>query len=280
MNSNIRLEAKRLLSHNTSRLFFISFFSFVFRYLSILCCGYGVFLIYNSSLLSFISKEYGYTLAYFLASLISVTLSFLTLSFVSSVKMGEAFAYFTLANGGNGRFFHLYKFLTPQKSIKALLFYITVTTKKLLWWIFFLFPALICVVCGYYLYQGRIYVNEINLIISTGFSIILAIALVMVRICSLRYSAAPYYLCLNPNLKITDSIKKSIKFTDGFLSEGVLLEYSLLGWLLSCVFVLPLFYVVPYAKLVRSVYVTDVVFSKASSKTKYPIIMSAYKSTP
>ena len=288
MNSSIRLEAKGLLSHNIARLFSISFFSFILRYGALICCGYGIFLIYNSTLFKFLENNYSYALVWFIFSLFSVTFSFLTLSFISSIRLGELFAYFTRANGGNGRFIHLFKFLSPAHSIKALVFFLRDTATKLLWWIYFLFPGIICCVSGYFLYENTGINNYVSVILSTGFSLILAISFVVGKMCALRYSAAPYYICLNESITINDAIKKSIRLMDGFLSDGVLLQYSMTGWFLSCIFILPLFYVVPYAKLVRCVYITDVVFSRTASKVKYPInygifnspTKSAYKSTP
>ncbi len=280
MNSSIRLEAKGLLSHNIARLFSISFLSFILRYGVLVCCGYGFFSIYKSALFKFLESNYNYVLVWFIFSLFSVTLTFLILSFVSSIRLGELFAYFTRANGGNGRFIHLFKFLSPACSIKALVFFLRYTTTKLLWWLYFLFPGIICCVSGYFLYENTGINNTVSVILSTGFSIILAISFVVSKMCALRYSAAPYYICLNENTTINDAIKKSILLMDGFLSDGVLLEYSMAGWFLSCIFVLPLFYVVPYTKLVRCVYVTDVVFSKATSKAKYPINYGVFNSSP
>ncbi len=288
MNSSIRLEAKGLLSHNIARLFSISFLSFILRYGALVCCSYVIFSIYKSALFKFSESNYSYVLVWFVFSLFSVTFTFLILSFVSSVRLGELFAYFTRANGGNGRFIHLFKFLSPARSIKALVFFLRNTTTKLLWWLYFLFPGIICCISGYFLYENTGINNNVSVILSTGFSIILAISFVVSKMCALRYSAAPYYICLNESITINDAVKKSIRLMDGFLSDGVLLEYSMVGWFLSCFFILPLFYVVPYAKLVRCVYVTDVVFSRTASKVKYPInygifnssFTSTYKSTP
>jgi uncharacterized membrane protein len=114
--------------------------------------------------------------------------------------------------------------------------------------------------------------QSVYIILSVGASIILAFAFVMCRISSLRFSAAPYYLCLRDTLSPSDAIKKSILFTDGYLSEGVVLEYSLIGWILSCLLVVPIFYVLPYVKLSRCVFVSEMLLKKPRTKSdSFPI---------
>ena len=107
-------------------------------------------------------------------------------------------------------------------------------------------------------------------ILLTGEGLLVSISLVMWRVCSLRYDGAVYYLCLR-DITVRKAIKKSTQHTDGVLSDGVVLEYSLLGWILSGAFVLPLAYTIPYIKLCKATFVTEAVFRGAPVKSTYAV---------
>ena len=90
----------------------------------------------------------------------------------------------------------------------------------------------------------------------------------MWRVAFFRYNAAPYYVCLNNEASIKNAIEKSVEFTDGFLRESVLLESSFFAWFLSCGFVLPLVYVIPYFKISKALFVVESLSLKAYPETK------------
>lgn len=271
MNSNVRLQAKLLLSGNTARLFLASFLSFVFRYGALALCGYGIYYYSKSPLLLYLLSEYNTPLVYALSGFIWILLSFFTLLFISAIRLGENFSYFTRANGGNCKISLIFKFLKLSDSARALSLYFQINVRKILWLIYFSLPLIICSGCIYYLHTMSFVSQTVFFILLSGSSMIFALLLVMQRITLLRYSAAAYYTCLNRSLSPVEAIKKSIHFTDGFLTEGAVLEYSMLGWVLSCVLIIPLIYALPYIKLAKSVFVTEAVFSKACSRTAYAV---------
>ena len=51
------------------------------------------------------------------------------------------------------------------------------------------------------------------------------------------------------NASARESLNFSIAATDGHLNDSTVLYFSLIGWILSCVFIVPVFYTVPYIKL-------------------------------
>lgn len=271
MNSKIRIKAKALLSGNTARLFLVSFTSFLFRYGACTVFSYTIFYCYKSAFLSQLAEAYGKYLVYGCYAVLTLAAAFIFLLFISGIRLGESFVYFTRANGGRGNFRALFKFLSPRQSFRALRIYLQITAQKLLWFVYFFIPVIICIGCIYNLYSNAFISQAVYIILSVGASIILAFAFVMCRISHLRLSASPYYLCLRENLSPSGAIKKSILFTDGFLSEGVVLEYSLIGWILSCLLIIPAFYAIPYYKLVKAVFVTEAIFSKSYAKTRYAV---------
>ena len=267
MNTNIRLQAKYLLTKNNFRLFSISLASFFMRWGRLILTIAGIFVFLKSPLFENLTSQYGVKEVSSVCILIYAWLFFLTALVSSGIKMGEQFIYFTRAQGSRGSLRLLFKFTSPKKAFRALRFYVTVNFLKGLWLIYFLIPCALCITCDAYIYSYYQVASGVHLVIALSLSLLLSISLAMWRASVARYSAAVYYFCLNPAMRVRDAIKKSIRFTDGFLTEGVLLEYSLLGWILSCVYVLPLFYVVPYIKLCKCVFVTEALTEKSRTKT-------------
>ncbi len=267
MNTNIRLQAKYLLAKNNFRLFSISLASFFLRWGRLILTVVGMLIFLKSTLFQSLTEQYGIKEVSFVCVLIYGWLFFLTALVSSGFKMGEQFIYFTRAQGSRGSLRLLFKYASPKKAFRALRFYTTVNLFKALWLIYFLIPCALCVICDAYIYSYYQVASGVHLVIALSLSLLFSISLAMWRASVARYSAAVYYFCLNPTMKVRDAIKKSIRFTDGFLTESVLLEYSLSGWILSCVYILPIFYVVPYIKLCKCVFVTEALMEKPRAKT-------------
>ncbi len=272
MNSEVRLKSKFLLSKNTLRLFLISFTSFVLRY------GFfaGVILealaIYNSVFFKNLLKIYDDTVVFTVFAFAEILIFTVALIFSAAVKGGESFVFFTRSQGAKGHFSLLFKYLTPQKAFTFFRLYLKINALKLLWLIYFLLPFSFCFAGTYYLYSSSYLSRPVYYILCIGSSLLLSISLIMWRFAVLRYSASPYYLCLNIKRGVNFVINKSIRFTDGFLADGVVLEYSSLGWILSCIFIAPIIYVVPYLKLTKTVFVSQAVFGNVPQvKTTYAV---------
>ena len=261
MNSKIRLESKFLLSKNTLRLFLISSLSASLRWGNLALNLTGLYFLLNSDFLENLLSDYNNALVYTGVTVLYSIIFFFTSMTASAIKLGEQFIYFTRAQGAKGQIRLLFKFLHPKKSFKALKLYFTINFMKVFWLIYFLSPVGVCAGCTAYLYNISYLSPDVYFVLAFGTALLLSISIVVWRVAVSRYSAAPYYICLKPELQVKDAIKKSIRFTDGMLTEGVLLEYSFSGWILSCILIIPLFYVVPYIKLTKSFFVTKTVFS-------------------
>ena len=263
MNSEIKLNSKFLLSGNTLRLFLVSVTSTFLRYGSVFAVLYGAFLFHGSAFFKNALAKYnsiGIYTAFILATVIVLTAA---LIFSAAVKGGEELIFFTRAQGSKGRFSLLFKYFHLRKALAFFRLYLKTSCLKFIWLIYFLLPFLFCSACSYYLYSTDHLSNAVYVILCAGASLLLSVSLIMWRVSALRYSAAPYYLCLNTQRGVNYVIEKSIRFTDGYLTDGIVLEYSFLGWLLSCIFIVPIIYVVPYLKLSRAAYVSYAVTENA-----------------
>lgn len=280
MNGNVKLKSKYLLTGNNARLFAISAVSTLLRrgLFSAVFLGGAIFL--RSDLSDKLISDYGeipfYTVFIFTASVI---LFFVAL-FSSTVRLGEQFAFFIRASGGKGRFFMLFHFMPFKKSIKALNLYLKINLLKLIWLIYYMTPCALCLGIIFYIYTYAEFDFYILLILSAGFSLLFSISLFMWRITSSRFSAAPIYLCLNPEMKTKKAIKKSIRHTDGYLKESVLLESSFAGWLLSCILIIPIFYVLPYTRLSKAVFINRVINERVYKDSKETYAVNFLKMNP
>lgn len=271
MNTSVRLEAKALLSGHTAKLFLISFFSFLSRYVVLAFFVFSIVLYYKSDLFSFFIKQYGNVITYSISTVVFSLLAFGLFLFISAIKSGERFAYLIRANGGSGSFRLLFKFMHPKNSLKCLVLYTKIHLLQAMWNIYFFLPTGICVLCIYYLKNIVFTIDFAFIILLAGAIITFSAAIVMSKTNKQRYSAAPHYLFLNKKLTPKEAIEKSLYFTDGFLLNGTVLDFSFTGWVLSCIFIIPVFYVVPFIKLAKTIYITEALLSPVMSKTEYPI---------
>lgn len=271
MNSLIRLKSKYLLSGNTARLFLIASTSVVLRNGLIFLLIFGLYRLMKAPLVFYLKNDIGDTIFYILGFVITFLVCFTVMLFVCAVRMGEQFVFFSRAEGGKGRFALLFRFCTFKKSIRALDFYLKLNILKFGWLFYYLLPSTICICIIFYLYTYANLSLGVFIILTAGTSVLISISLFMWRATVFRYSAAPYYMCLNPKMNATSAINKSIRFTDGHLKESVLLESSFLGWIASCITVIPIFYVIPYCRLCRAVAVTQYLTENLTAPTQYAV---------
>ena len=200
MNSEVRLKSKFLLSKNTLRLFLVSFTSFVLRYGVFAGVILEAFAIYNSAFFKNLLKTYDDTVVFTVFIFAQILIFTVALIFSAALKGGESFVFFTRAQGAKGHFSLLFKYLRPEKAFTFFILYFKIAVLKLLWLIYFLLPFSFCFAGTYYLYSSSYLSQPVYYILCIGSSLLLAISIIMWRFAVLRYSAAPYYLCLNIKL--------------------------------------------------------------------------------
>lgn len=273
MSGNIKIKSKTIIKGDTLRLFFISLFSFVARRGSFAIWLYCVVNLIKSGILNSYLDNYNDALVY---SVVIFDIAFVTsilFLFICALKLGEQFLYFIKASGGKGRTGLLFSFFTFEKSLRAFSLYLRLTLLKSAWLLYFLLHCIVCYGLAFYLYSRGNLLPIVFYIMLAGASLLLSFCIFMWRVAFFRYNAAPYYVCLNREISPEDAIKKSINYTDGFLRESVLLESSFFGWFLSCGFVLPVVYVLPFFRISKALFVVESLSMKAypERKTNYAI---------
>ncbi len=61
-----------------------------------------------------------------------------------------------------------------------------------------------------------------------------------------------------PKLTVLETLSKSFELMRGRVGEFILLHLSMLGWALSCVLIIPIFFVVPYMSTVTTIWINKV----------------------
>lgn len=258
---------------DTVRLFLISCLSLLLRWGTRALLFYTVYTFFESGVLMYFLENYNDWLVYSVTAMCIVTVFFVLFLFISAVRLGEQFLYFTKAEGGKGRFLLLFHFCTFKRSLRAFSLYFKLGLLKCGWLFYYLLPSLVCYGITFYLYSYGNILPSVFYILIAGGSALSAFSLFMWRVTFFRYNAAPYYVCLNREITPKKAVKKSIHFTDGYLRESVLLESSFFGWFLSCITVFPIVYVLPYFKISKALFVSESLNSHMYSqeKSKYAI---------
>ena len=273
VNSNVKIKSQTIIKGDTLRLFFISFFSFLLRRGTFAIWLYCIVNLFKNGVLKPYLDSYNSALVY---SVVIFDIAFVTsvlFLFICALKLGEQFVYFIKSSGGKGRTGLVFSFFTFKKSFRAFSLYFRLTFLKFGWLLYFLLPCIVTYSLTFYLYSQGNLLPVVFYIMLAGSSLLLSFCIFMWRVAFFRYNAAPYYFCLNSEISAKDAIRKSIKFTDGFLRDSVLLESSFFGWVLSCVLVAPLVYVIPYFKTSKALFVVESLSLQAhpERKTKYAI---------
>ncbi len=273
MNSDIKIKSKTIIKNDTVRLFFASALSFVLRRGTFALWLYVIVAVIKNGILDFYLENYNDVLVYGIAVFDMFFVTFILFLFICALRLGEQFLYFIKASGGSGRFLLLFHFFTFEKSFRALSLFVQLTVRKTLWLLYYLFPCVVCYGITFYLYLYGNISTVVFYILTAGSSVLLALCVFMCRVTFFRFNAASYYVGLNPYITPIEAIKKSIRFTDGFLRESALLESSFFGWFLSCLSLISVVYVVPYFKISKALFVVENSGMKVypERKTQYAI---------
>lgn len=256
MSGFIKVKAKELLLNNTAKLFFVSFTAFILK--AIFSCAvilFAHFLLVSNFLQSLV-RTYNSLLVYFAYSLIIVILFLCLFLFISGLKSGENAIYFLQSKGSNAKFKYLFIFLRPSQSFRSLYMYFRLFLLKVGWFIFLHLPPTFCLGLTFFLYFNANIYKAVFYTLLFGTVFLLSISRFFYNCITSRYSYAPYYLCTDLNISVSDAILKSTENSDGFIKDNAFLKSSFLPWIISCIFIIPVFYVIPFMKLSKARFVT------------------------
>lgn len=237
-----KIESQKILQTERKKTFLISLISF---FLTLIMLGAAIFGIYFAGMLDSYSKAVDNTfmlLTFYALFTLEVIISVFVLSVISFNKKRWFFENAYHKNRAS-RFFGIEKF-----TVRLKLFFIYVFKKvmNIVWLILFEIPFITTVIAiAYYTQNGGMYRR--TFILSLILSSVLFIAGFYFTLASVqKYSLCELIIYCNKDINIIEAVKKSKSLTDG--SRFRLLNYKLSFalWLLSCIFILPAIYALPY----------------------------------
>lgn len=83
-----------------------------------------------------------------------------------------------------------------------------------------------------------------------------------------RYAAAPYIVALRPQTRVRSALSASARIMQGRYISCAMFKLSFLPWLLSCVLIVPAFFVWPYYKQACAIWVLETVRSVKNQSVK------------
>lgn len=259
MAIDYKLKTKRLLQGCALKLFFIKLASLLLRYGCAFAGAFMLLLISKSSLYENLRASYGaLPVAVVFYSLCSVIIS-LCLLFFFGIKLGENMCFFEKANGKPVNIRLLFKHLKIYTCTQAIRLYAKIYLNKLLWLLLFATPCFACVCCLQLLLWQNLIDGALYYILSGATSVVISASIIMWRISSLRYSAAPYIFCLDPQKDTNTAIKQSVLSTDTLLDEAISNDIYLFYKNLSCILILPIAYNLLYTRLFKVAFITDAI---------------------
>lgn len=256
MSGFIKIKSKSLLLNNTLKLFFVSLIAFILKSGAFVCTVLSMHFILVSNIFQLLLVEYNSLLVYFIYSLFVVISFFLLFLFICGLKTGEKAIYFMQSKGSKAKLKYLFIFLRPSQSFRSFCLYSKIFFLKLIWGLFLYLPPCFCVILTLYLYFSSVIYTTVFLTLVFGIVFLISVSRFYYNCISVRYSFAPYYMCTDLNISVKDAINKSTNNSDGFIRDGVYLKSSMLLWIISCIFILPVIYVIPFNKLSKAKFVT------------------------
>lgn len=265
----IKIKTKYLLLGKTGKIFTVLFLSFLLRWGSVSISFFNFYRFSQSGFFETLLSRYNNILLYSGFFAAAFIILFSNLLFGSAIRSGEQKYFFSQAMEKDFKITSLFYFIGPKKSFKCFSFYCRLWGMKLFWYVFFLSPSALCGAMIYYLYSFTKLSATALVILISGNILLFSAGLFMAGIAKSRYCAAPLFFT-SEKLSAKEAIDKSIILSDGFLSDFSRLKASFFPWFLSCAFILPIFYALPYYRLCSAVFVLKSTAKNAKRLLKIP----------
>lgn len=246
--SYLKLDAKRRMMKNTMFCFAVSLLPFlVFSYLAV----------FNYYLPIFLKKTLPHT-DIFLITFIWITSIVLSVIFWMSVRLVKESFFLARANGRRHKLLKLVRGISG----KQYGMYIKVSVLRILlslsWSAVYFSPC--CVVAGLLVYSCKYenYGRNVNLTLALSSVALFLIGLLHFFVTIKRYSMCNAIILRDKQNNPLKIIAESISLMEKHSVEYSFYCLSFTGWIISCIFVLPLFYALPYINMSKWCYMVSI----------------------
>lgn len=187
----------------------------------------------------------------------SAIISLVYFAIFSILKTGDLFWNYSTIHGMDNDFYIIFNYYsTLKKILKSWCISIQIFIRKFFWVSILLLPS---IVIGWWSTYATIYQHDVydSILINFGYILSLLLAIVSIIICVIflqRYFLTRYLIVSGECTKVRQAIKLSIKIMNGKKIDFILLLLSFSGWILSCILIIPIFFVFPYIKISLTLY--------------------------
>lgn len=196
---------------------------------------------------------------------VSLIVCLISVPAVIPLKFGKEIWFFENAKKNRLKVRKIFAFYKRGSFFKSIRLTFTLFFTKLLFFLLFILPGAALSGCLWYsLYRG---ISETMLILlCSGIALTLFCGLFFFFVFSQRYSLSYILFYENFSLKPREAIKLSCKITDDRCFELAKLKLSFFLWFLTCLLIIPAFYVYPYYKMTFAVKQVNILSGIIDSK--------------
>ena len=188
-----------------------------------------------------------------LKCILITAIGFMAYLFYATFSLGEEAWYsgrLTFKKNCFKRFIYWFK---PTKAFKALSLKSILMCLRIFWTFVFLIPATVTATTIFLTaFNGGIEIH-LFLSLSAGTLALLICGIIFRFVFIQRYFLSEFILAQNPNNGVIQSIKKSKNLMDGQIFRVILFKIGFVPLFLSCIMIIPIFFVYPHYKQSRSI---------------------------
>lgn len=182
----------------------------------------------------------------------SFLLLILLLTFVVLLPLSLGFLrfYFSVSKGELPSVSEIfYYFIEKKRFLRALSFGINAALRVIFWTLICILPGIIMITVSTTSFVTNTVSGDSNkyfIIFEIIAMILLVVGYIFLTVIALRYFLSSYLLISREEMSVKDCFKVSFKGMVGHRISVLKLYITFLPWILSCFFVLPILYVIPY----------------------------------
>ena len=265
-----KLKAKKQLVKNYFRCFLVSALPYVTIVLLTLL-NYYFYILLKEKKFEFLSPDSLYA-PYFKPTLLTISLLLSFLVFITINLFSECYFYYKSMDK-NITCLKAIKSLKIKKIASAITVFVLKFFLSVAWAGFYFAPATALSLALFYYLNSNEQKNNISLALFISAVILFLVGLTNLFITLKRYSMCNAVLFSQTEKDSLKIIAKSVEIMEGKSFKYALYCLSFMGWALSCITIIPIFYVLPYKMMAKYSFYNGITkHAEIKIKNEKPII--------
>ncbi len=179
--------------------------------------------------------------------LISLLILVFTFLVQTPISLGTMRWYYRNAGGKTAGFYSVFSYMqTTESYAKVIWFWFNLSVRLFAYGCLFLLPGTIIGIAGFTNAVVTNWAGPLDFVLIFIGIFLFIVGFIAYYVVTLKYFMAPYYFFENPDMKVSDIIKVTTKFSKTKTTELVKLTLSFIGWELLNLLVFPILFTLPY----------------------------------